>query len=118
MTSKGTGSSVFPDKNLATESPSRSNDVLTLLYAAIAETNLQLPKEHRIVPSKDTALFGDGGNLDSLVLANLIVVTEQKIEERFGLKVDLTADDPFSPLTGHFRTVGSLAAYISSLVGQ
>lgn len=118
MTLKGTEPSVSPDKNLTTEQPSYGDDVLALVYAAIAETNLQLPKQQRIDPSRDTTLFGDGGSVDSLVLANLIVVTEQKLEERFGFRIDLTADDPFSPLTGHFRTVGSLVAYISSFVAR
>jgi acyl carrier protein len=92
------------------------DDVLNLVYEAIAE--LQLPKERRIEPSRDSALFGDGGYLDSLLLSNLLVVTEQKLEERFGLRIDLTQDDPFSPLTGHFRTIGSLATYISSLLAE
>jgi acyl carrier protein len=105
-----------PDNNLATENLRDRDDVLNLVYEAIAE--LQLPKKRRIEPSRDSALFGDGGNLDSLLLSNLIVVTEQKLEERFGLRIDLTQDDPFSPLTGHFRTIGSLATYISSFVAK
>lgn len=118
MTLTGTKPSGFPDKNMATEHPNDRDDVLNLVHAAVAETNLQLPREQRIELSWDTALFGDGGRLDSLALANLIIVTEHKLEQHFGFRIDLTQDDPFSPLTGHFKTVGSLVTYISSLIGQ
>lgn len=84
------------------------------IYAAIAELNLQMPKNKQIQPRPDTALFGEKGQLDSLALANFIVITEQKLEESFGVQLDLTQDDPFSGQNGHFRTIESLARYISS----
>jgi acyl carrier protein len=84
------------------------------IYAAIAELNLQMPKNKQIQPRPDTALFGEKGQLDSLALANFIVITEQKLEESFGMQLDLTQDDPFSGQNGHFRTIDSLARYISS----
>jgi len=90
-----------------------TNEVLTLVYRAMAELNLQLSKERRLQPSLDTALFGDQGTLDSMSLANFIVITEQMLEERFGPKIDLTQDDPFSSANGHFKTVGSLVSYVS-----
>ncbi len=116
MKLKVTDDSALRDKDLATEDGSAADEVLNLLYTAVAELNLQRSDEERLEPSLDTALFGDGGNLDSLALANFIIITEQKFEERFGFKVDLTQDDPFSPATGHFKTVGSLARYILALV--
>jgi acyl carrier protein len=61
-------------------------------------------------------LFGDGGRLDSLALANLIVIVEGELEAAFGFQFDLTQDDPFSSETGHFKTVQSLVDYISRLV--
>ena len=107
-----------PDGNLVTEPLSNDEHVLNLIYAGIAEANGHLSPEKRIEPSWNTALFGEGGTLDSLALANFIVIVEQKLEEHFGYRVDLTQDDPFSPATGHFKTVGSLATYISSLVSR
>jgi acyl carrier protein len=91
-------------------------EAVKIINAAIAELNPQLPKEQQLQPSLDTALFGSEGKLDSLGVANLIVILEQKLEERYGFKVDLTQDDPFSLGNGHFRNISSLAAYICDLV--
>jgi acyl carrier protein len=92
----------------------RLDSAFEAIYAAIAELNLQMPKNKKIQPRPDTALFGEKGQLDSLALANFIVITEQKIEESLGIQLDLTQDDPFSGQNGYFRTVESLARYISS----
>jgi peptidoglycan/xylan/chitin deacetylase (PgdA/CDA1 family) len=95
---------------------SRRDGVYNAIYAAITELNLQLPKEKRIQPRPDTVLFGNEGKLDSLWLANFIVMAEQKLDDAFGIQVDLTRDDPFSTENGHFRTVESLARYASAEV--
>jgi acyl carrier protein len=89
--------------------------VLQILYESIAELNVQLPEKQRMEKSSDVVLLGAGGKLDSLSLVNFIVITEQKLEEFFGFRVDLTQDDPFSPTSGHFGTVNSLATYIAEL---
>lgn len=89
--------------------------VLRVMYESISEVNLQLPENKRMDKSLATILLGEGGKLDSLGLVNFIVITEQKLEELFGMRIDLTENDPFSPTTGHFRTVQSLATYICEL---
>jgi len=94
---------------------SRLADVLKVIYESISDLNMQLPAERRIDESPSSVLFGEGGRLDSLGLSNFIVITEQKFQEFFNFPVDLTEDDPFSPATGHFRTVHSLASYVCEL---
>jgi len=96
---------------LSSKSDPTYEQVLEVIYQSIASVNSQLRAERRLDKSPATALFGSDGRLDSLGLANLIVTTEQKLEDYFGFRVDLTQDDPFSPQTGHFRTVQSLAIY-------
>jgi len=96
---------------------SRLEEVLKIIYESVSELNLQLPEGQRIEKSPAAVLFGTGGKLDSLALANFIVITEQKLDEYFGCRVDLTQDDPFSPATGHFGTIRSLATYVSKLPG-
>jgi acyl carrier protein len=91
------------------------NRIVDVFYSAISELNLQLPKRDRVEQSLSTVLFGAGGRLDSLALANFIVMMETKLEKELGLRADLTLDDPFSPETGHFQTVQSLVSYISGL---
>jgi acyl carrier protein len=89
--------------------------VLQVLYESITELNVQLPEQQRMEKSSEVVLLGAGGKLDSLSLVNFIVITEQKLEDFFGFRVDLTQDDPFSPTTGHFASVHSLATYIAEL---
>lgn len=93
-------------------------EAVKVIYAAIGQLNPQLPKEQQLRPSLDTALLGREGKLDSLGVANLIVIMEQKLEEHYGFKVDLTQDDPFSLGSGHFRDISSLAIYISGLIDR
>lgn len=93
-------------------------NVLKVIYESISDLNLQLPPDRRLEQSANTVLFGAGTRLDSLGLGNFIVITEQKLEECFGFRFDLTQDDPFSPTTGHFRTVQSVAAYVCELADK
>lgn len=105
-------------KEMPSNGAGRFDQVLKVIYSSVSDLNQQLSKEQRIDQTPATVLFGEGGKLDSLGLANFIVITEQKLDESFGFQVDLTADDPFSPSTGHFRTIQSLATYVSGLVAK
>ena len=105
---------LFPKPSSANDG-SGFADVLKVIYESISDLNVQLPADRQIDKSADSVLFGEGGRLDSLSLSNFIVITEQKLYESLNFPVDLTEDDPFSPTTGHFRTVHSLAAYVCEL---
>jgi acyl carrier protein len=118
MTTEGINLAPLIVKEQSTTGTPHLDAVLTVIYESISDLNLQLPVERRIERSSSTVLFGPGGKLDSLALANFIVIAEQKLEERYGFHVNLTADDPFSLTTGHFRTLHSLAAYVSELTRQ
>jgi len=118
MTTQGIKPLESSVKESSQDCTSHLDGVLRLIYESIAGLNVQLPEEQRIRKSLSTVLFGAGGTLDSLGLANFIVILEQKLEESYGFRVDLTEDDPFSPTTGHFRTVQSLATYVSELAAR
>jgi acyl carrier protein len=104
-----------PKDGIATTSGSLDR-VVDIIYSSLSELNLQLPKDAQVEHSLSTVLFGAGGRLDSLALANFIVIAEQKLEGSFGFQINLTQDDPFSSETGHFRTVQSLVSYTARLV--
>jgi acyl carrier protein len=110
------GETVVSMHQTETEEPSSLDRVVSVIYSALSELNLQLPKSGRVEKSVSTVLFGEGGKLDSLALANFIVIVEVKLEAAFGFPFDLTQDDPFSSETGHFQTVQSLVEYIYRLV--
>ena len=92
--------------------------VLKVIYESISDLNIQLSRQQRIEKSPHAVLFGVNGKLDSLDLANFIVIAEQKLYESLGFRIDLTEDDPFSPGTGHFRTIESLANYVSDMASK
>jgi acyl carrier protein len=118
MTTEGINFAPMSVKETSTNRTSHFDGALAVIYESISDLNLQLSAEHRIEKSSATVLFGAGGKLDSLGLANFIVIAEQKLEDRYGFHVNLTADDPFSPTTGHFRTLHSLATYVSELTAK
>jgi acyl carrier protein len=99
----------------STNGGSSFDEALKIIYQSISDLNEQLPGDRQIERSPSSVLFGDGGKLDSLGLSNLIVITEQRLQDWLGFTVDLTEDDPFSPGAGHFRTVRSLTAYVCEL---
>ena len=107
---------IDPAKQDPRGTPEQFEEAVRIIYAAIAQLNPQLPKEQQLQPAPDTALYGSEGKLDSLGVANLIVIMEPTLEERYGFKIDLTQDDPFSLGNGHFRNIHSLATYILDLV--
>lgn len=90
--------------------------ILKSIYAVIEETNSELPSSQHLEHSEDTILFGSKGKLDSLGLVNFIVAVEQRIEEDFSRPVSLTDEKAMSQRTSPFRTVGTLAEYVASLL--
>lgn len=118
MTTEGINFAPLSVKEPSANRQSHFDGVFAVICESISDLNLQLPPEQRIEKSSSTVLFGAGGKLDSLGLANFIVIAEEKLEERYGFHVNLTADDPFSPTTGHFRTLHSLTTYVSELTAK
>lgn len=95
-----------------------SEKVIQLVFSAIDEVNQSLPKEQQLAKSSATILFGKGSHLDSLGLVNLIVATEQIIEEEFGVPVTLADEKAMSQKNSPFQTVESLVNYILSLLNE
>jgi hypothetical protein len=87
---------------------------LELVYGAIDAANELRALDDQIALSPDVKLVGDGGRLDSLGLATLLMSIEQRIEDATGQSIDLLAeaveDDGggFGPL----ETLATLSAVI------
>jgi len=90
--------------------------ILQFIYKAIDEVNEQLPRKQRLKKSRDTVLYGESSKLDSLGLVMLIVATEQRIEDDFGLTLTLASEKALSMKNSPFKTVESLAEFILTLV--
>ena len=87
-----------------------------VIFAAIDEINLQLSEDKRLKKSMDTVLFGEDSGLDSIGFVTFIVLTEQKIENEFGVTITLTNEQAMSKRKSPFKDVGNLTEYISELL--
>jgi acyl carrier protein len=90
--------------------------IKALVFRTIDEVNDQLPKEQRLDKSLDAVLFGRGSRLDSIGLVNLVVETESKLADEFGVAVTIADEKAMSQKHSPFRTVGTLVDYIDSLL--
>jgi acyl carrier protein len=54
--------------------------------------------------------------LDSLGLVNLIVATEQIVEEEFGIALYLADEKEMTKNTNPFKTIGTFVDYLSSVM--
>lgn len=86
-----------------------------IICIVIDELNEQF-SEQKLTKTPETVLFGQGGKLTSLELVNLIVATEQKLEEEFGISITLADEKAMSQKNSPFRTIGTLSEYISTLL--
>jgi acyl carrier protein len=94
------------------------DDILSIIFAAIDEVNEQSAGGSKIQKSVDTPLLARGSGIDSLVFVNLIVAIEGQLETSMGLSVVLVDEDSMSLQEAPFRTVGSLASYVETVVAR
>ncbi len=92
--------------------------IIDSIFKAVEEINQQLPQERRLKKSPDTLLFDESGDLDSLGLVNLVVLTEQNIEEELGVTITLTDGKAIAQKNNPFKTIGTLIDYIASLLAE
>jgi len=91
-------------------------DILRLVYAAIDEVNAQTVNGEPLEKSLETSLLGGDEGMDSLTFVNLIVALEEQIQNTLGKSVVLVNEDSMSLQEQPFRTIGTLANYVQTLV--
>jgi acyl carrier protein len=78
-----------------------------------------VPPEELAAPiGADTRLFGGDSTLDSTALVSLIVEVEQQVNETYGIDIVIADDRAMSQAHSPFRTIGSLADYIETLLKE
>lgn len=92
--------------------------VLQCVLTAVEELNAGLPREKRLAKSPEVVLFGEQGALDSMGLATLVVLSEQRVEEEFGRPISVADERALSQHRSPFRTIETLADYITLLVEE
>ncbi len=85
--------------------------VANAVFQAVAELNAQLPKDARLAAEPNTSIAPGASGLSSLHLVVLIVATEQKLEEEFGVSIPIAKDDVLSQAESPFQTLGSLIEF-------
>lgn len=89
-----------------------------VILSSIREYNQQVPTDRRIPETPDVTLFGSEGHVDSLGLVNLILIVEENLESEYHVSVTLADDRAMSQDKNPFRSVHSLAEYISKLLNE
>ena len=92
--------------------PNQHPGILSAVFKAIDDVNELLAAENQLAKSADTPLVGPDAVLDSMAFINLIAAVEQRIEETLGTTI-LLADRDHGIDIQVFRTVGTLAEYVS-----
>jgi len=92
--------------------------ITQMLFSAIDEINQLSPADEHLEKNLETPLAGDVGRLDSAELINLMVTTEQKAADEFGIPILLTDDRTMSQISQVFQTLGTLADYIQQLLNE
>ena len=91
---------------------------LKVIYDAIDELNEDLEADEQIEKSESSVLFGSGSMLDSMSLVNLITAIEERIEDEKDVYLTLADENAMSMTDSPFRSVASLADYITHLLSK
>lgn len=60
------------------------------------------------IPNTDSALYGEGGALDSMALVNLIADIEEALAEKFNISIALADEKAMSAKNSPYRSISSL----------
>jgi len=93
----------------------------TEILGIITTTFKQLaPPEatQEIAVDEHTPLFGRGSVLDSMTVVSLIIETEQQVNDKCNTEIIIADDRAMAQQRSPFRTLGSLAEYVETLVEE
>lgn len=94
---------------------------LELIIANIHELLLESDEQVNVGPgelSETTRLIGQQGVLTSLELVTLLFNVEQAVSDQLNASITLADERAMSQEKSPFRTIGSLAGYVNTLVTQ
>lgn len=92
--------------------------IVELITKEIKDFNETLDCAINLDNGKDSVLFGQGSSLESVDFVSLIVNIEQAISDEFDKEISLVDVRAMSQKNSPFRTVGSLAEYISKVLEE
>jgi acyl carrier protein len=96
--------------------PVQNGAVLAAVYEAVDRLNETLPLDKQVPKALDTRLTGADGYLDSLGAVNLIVETEEAVEERLGVRINLGDEQAASRAVHPMSSILLFVEYIQTLL--
>lgn len=93
-------------------------EVLEMILAGLKQV---LKGQGKPIPgnlSPETTLYGQGSDVDSLGFVQLLLDMEEQVNERYSVAVTPTDEKAMSQRNSPFRTVQSLAEYLTDLILQ
>lgn len=94
----------------------QSDRICRTVFRAIDAVNETLAPVQRIEKSIETRLMGNGTEMDSITIVNLILETEMSVEEEFGVSINLSNEETMDPELSPFSSIATLTAYIEQLL--
>lgn len=95
-----------------------TTEIETLVIETIQQLSEDFEIEQLKEPSMDTALYTEGGTLDSMALVNLISDLEDAVAERFKINISLADEKAMSARKSPYRNASSLSAAIIERLPQ
>lgn len=92
--------------------------IVELIIGEIKDFNDTLETTINLEQGRDSVLFGQGSTLESVDFVSLIVNIEQAVSDEFNKEISLVDARAMSQKKSPFRTVGSLAEYIHTLLEE
>ena len=80
--------------------------------------NEELEADKQLAKSPDTVLLGESGQLESIDLVNILVATEDYLEEEFSIPISVTDERAVSEKSSPFKTIDTLCDFISNLLKE
>lgn len=95
------------------------DELVSLVADALRDLAATMPEASGLGSiGPDAPLFGERGVLDSLGLVNLVVLTERRIADRYGVEISLAEEAALVLDENPFRTSRSFASLTGRLVGR
>lgn len=92
--------------------------VVKIVIDQVEQLRDTLTEEQKFEVNKDTKLFGNNSNIDSLSLVSIIVDLEMLFSEEYGFDLSLTDDRAMTREISPFISITSLADYIVEIINN